>query len=82
MLKRLIRVARGEEPADLVLRNARLVNVFSGEVHPADVAICDDRIAGIGVYSGKEELDLEGRYLCPGLIDGHVHLESAMVHPA
>ncbi len=81
MLERLIRVARGEEPADLVLHNARLVNVFSGEVHPADVALYAGRVAGIGEYTGREELDLEGRFLCPGLVDGHVHLESALVHP-
>jgi adenine deaminase len=82
MQEKRIRVARGQEPADLVLRNARLVNVFSGEVHPADVAVYDGRICGIGEYTGRQEIDLEGRFLCPGLIDGHVHLESAMVHPA
>ncbi len=82
MLEERIRVALGEEPADLVLRNARLVNVFSGEVHPADVALHAGRVVGIGDYSGREEIDLQGHYLCPGFIDGHVHLESAMVHPA
>ncbi len=82
MLAQRIRVARGEEPADLLLRNARLVNVFSGEVHPADVAIDAGRVVGLGNYSAREEIDLHGKYLCPGLIDGHVHLESAMVHPA
>lgn len=82
MLEEQIRVARGEKPADLVLRNARLVNVFSGEVHPADVAIHAGRVVGLGRYGGREEMDLGGRYLCPGFIDGHVHLESALVHPA
>jgi adenine deaminase len=82
VLEKRIRIARGEEPAELVLRNARLVNVFSGEVHPADVAIAEGYIVGIGPYAGREEIDLEGRFLCPGFIDGHVHLESAMVHPA
>ncbi len=82
MLAERIRVARGEAPADLVLRGARLVNVFSGEVHPADVAIYAGRIVGLGHYTAREEIDLQGRFLCPGLIDGHVHLESAMVHPA
>jgi len=82
MLAERIRVARGEAPADLVLRNARLVNVFSGEVHPADVAVYAGRIVGLGHYAAREEIDLHGRFLCPGLIDGHVHLESAMVHPA
>ncbi len=82
MLEDRIRVARGEAPVDLLLRNARLVNVFSGEVHPADVAVHAGRVAGIGDYEAEEELDLEGSFLCPGFIDGHVHLESAMVHPA
>lgn len=82
MLEERIRVARGEQPADLVLRNARLVNVFSGEVHPAEVAIFAGRVIGLGHYSAREEIDLGGKYLCPGFIDGHVHLESAMVHPA
>jgi adenine deaminase len=82
MLEPLIRIARGEEPADLVLRNARLVNVFSGEVHMAHVAISAGRVVGLGDYVGREEMDLQGCFLCPGFIDGHVHLESAMVHPA
>ncbi len=82
MLEERIRIARGEEPAERVLRNARLVNVFSGEVHAADVAIAGGYVVGIGSYAGREEIDLQGRYLCPGFIDGHVHLESAMVHPA
>jgi adenine deaminase len=79
-LKGMIRAARGDAPADLVLRNARLVNVYSGEIYPADVAIYNSRIAGIGPgYSGQQEIDLEGSYLAPGLIDAHVHIESAMV---
>jgi adenine deaminase len=82
MLESLIRVARGEEPADLVLRNTRLVNVFSGEVHLTHVAVHAGRVVGFGSYAGREEIDLQGRILCPGLIDGHVHLESSMVHPA
>lgn len=82
MIESLIRVARGLEPADLVLRNARLVNVFSGEVHMAHVAVHGGRVVGLGSYAGREEIDLQGRFLCPGLIDGHVHMESAMVHPA
>jgi adenine deaminase len=76
----MIRAARGDAPADMVLRNARLVNVYSGEIYPADVAIYNSRIAGIGPgYEGKEEVDLKGSYLAPGLIDAHVHIESAMV---
>jgi adenine deaminase len=78
----LIAVARGEEPADLWLKNARVVNVLSAEVHPADVAIYDGRVVGFGQYEARQTIDLEGRYLCPGFIDGHVHLESSMVQPS
>jgi adenine deaminase len=79
-LSQLVRVARGDVPADLVLRNAQLVNVYSGEVHPADVAIFNSRIAGVGKeYAAQEEIDLKGSYLAPGLIDAHVHIESSMV---
>ena len=81
MLEEIIAVARGEAPADLLLRNAQLVNVCSGEIHPADVAIYDGKIAGFGEYEARETLNLKGRYLCPGFIDGHVHLESSMVAP-
>lgn len=79
-LNNLVRVARGDAPADLVLKNAKLVNVYSGEIYPADVAVYGARIAGIGSgYKGEQEIDLKGSYLAPGLIDGHVHIESAMV---
>ncbi|WP_069801532.1 adenine deaminase [Thermogemmatispora onikobensis] len=82
-LRRRIRVARGEEPADLVLRNARLINVCSGECYPADIAIAGGRVAGIseatGGYRGLQERDLEGRWLAPGLMDGHMHIESTML---
>lgn len=76
----LVRAARGDVPADLVLRNANLVNVYSGEVYPTDIAVLDDRIVGIGPgYAAHKEIDLKGSYLAPGLIDAHVHIESAMV---
>jgi adenine deaminase len=78
-LDRIIRVARGEEEAELLLKNARLVNVLSGEIHEADVAIAYTRVIGVGDYEAKEVLDLGGGYLCPGLIDGHVHIESSML---
>ncbi|NLE76171.1 MAG: adenine deaminase, partial [Chloroflexi bacterium] len=79
-LEQRIAVARGEAPADLVLRGARLVNVLSGEIHPADVAIWDGYVVGLGEgYEGQEELHLEGRHLCPGFIDSHLHLESTML---
>jgi len=79
-LAHLISVAKGELPADLILANARVVNVFSGEIEPGNVAICGNRIAGVGDYHwGKEVLDLGGKYLAPGLINGHTHLESSML---
>jgi adenine deaminase len=79
-LARLISVAKGELPADLVLTNARVVNVFTGEVEPGNVAICQGRIAGVGRYhQGRKIIDLEGKYLAPGLINGHIHVESSML---
>ena len=79
-LANLISVARGESPADLVLANARVVNVFSGEVEVGSVAIYSDKIAGIGDYNqAKQVIDLDGRYLAPGLINGHTHIESSML---
>lgn len=68
--------------AALVIKNARIVNVFTETVETGDVAIRDGVILGIGSYSGKEEFDAKGAYLCPGLIDGHVHIESSMAHPS
>ena len=74
-LNDMLRVARGDAPADLVLRNARLVNVYSGEIYPTDVAIYNARIVGVGPgYAGQREIDLQGSYLAPGLIDAHVHI--------
>src|SRR4051794_39921655 len=80
-LATLLAVARGDSPADLVLRNARIVNVFSGEIEPGDIAIFEGRIAGIGSYRGKEQVDLKGGYAAPGLIDAHVHIESSLCIP-
>jgi adenine deaminase len=79
----LISVARGELPADLILANTKVVNVFTGEVERGDVAIWGGRIAGVGDYRAAGQiLDLGGRYLAPGFIDGHVHLESSMLDVA
>src|SRR5207253_8605945 len=65
------------------LKNARVVNVFAGEIEQADVAIVGDRIAGVGsAYQGKQEIDLAGAYVAPGLIDAHVHIESSLCLPA
>ncbi len=81
-LEATIAVARGEEPADLLLKNAQLVNVLSGEIHPADIAIHDGMVVGFGEYRASQVIDLDGSFVCPGLMDAHVHLESSMVQPA
>ena len=79
----LIRVARGEIPADLVLRNTQVINTVTGSIERADVAVHGGLIAGVGRYEEAAEcVDLDGDYLLPGLIDGHTHIESSMLHPA
>ncbi|MEA3334132.1 MAG: adenine deaminase [Pseudomonadota bacterium] len=81
-IDRYIDLARGRKDADLLLRNVRLVNVLSGEIHLADVAIGDGLFLGFGGYSAKEVIDCEGRYLVPGLIEGHIHIESSQILPS
>lgn len=79
---KIIKVARGLEKADLVIKNANIINVLSEEIHKNDIAICDGIIAGLGDnYHGKKEIDVQGAYVSPAFIDGHVHLESSMVLP-
>jgi adenine deaminase len=78
-LARLMSVAKGEMPADLLLANARIVNVFTGEIEDGNIAICGERIAGIGDYRAKEVVDVGGRHIAPGLINGHIHPESSML---
>jgi adenine deaminase len=80
-LKKRIRVARGEAPPDLVLKGGRILNVFSGEIIRADVAVCDGQIAGVGRYDGPEAIDARGDYISPGFMDGHMHPESTMLLP-
>lgn len=74
-----IQVAAGEGKVDLLIKNGRIVDVFSGQIEKREVAIFDGRIVGFGDYPAKKTVDLEGDFLCPGLIDGHVHVESSMV---
>lgn len=74
-------VARGDEPADLVLKNARALSVFTREWLEGDVAVVDGVIAGVGSYSGRQSLELENRYLVPGFIDAHMHFETPRVLP-
>jgi adenine deaminase len=78
-LKERIRVASGEGRADLLIKNGRVVNVFSSQIERKDVAIFEGRIVGFGDYPAKKIVDAKGDFLCPGLIDGHVHIESSMV---
>jgi adenine deaminase len=79
-LAELISVAKGKLPADLILANAKVINVFSGEIEPGNVAIYGDRIAGVGDYTqAKEVLNLQDKYIAPGLINGHIHPESSML---
>ncbi|MGY5865438.1 MAG: adenine deaminase [Candidatus Thorarchaeota archaeon] len=80
-LDQMIDVAAGRTRADLVLKNANVVNVFTGEVTPGDIAIHGAFIAGIGEYVGNEVIDLKGKFVSPSFIDGHVHVESSMVMP-
>jgi adenine deaminase len=78
-LRETIATARGQAPADLVLRNANLVNVFSEEIYRTDVAIQGHSVVGLGEYRGLRNIDLKGKFVMPGLIDGHVHVESSML---
>ncbi|MDX6552719.1 MAG: adenine deaminase [Gaiellales bacterium] len=78
-LARRLAVARGDEPADLVVRGGSVLSVFTREWLDADIAICDGWIAGVGSYEGKEVLDAAGRWVVPGFIDAHVHLESSLL---
>lgn len=82
-LEKLIKVGKGEEPADLVIKNGKLINVLSEEIYETDIAIVGDTIAGISKgYRGKKEIDVNGAYVSPSFIDGHVHLESSMMMPS
>ena len=79
--RKIISVASGRVPADLVLKNATYVNVFSNELCTDDIAIVEGVIVGLGNYSGKSEVDMTGKIVCPGFIDAHIHMESSLVSP-
>ncbi len=81
-MEKQIAVAMGVEKADLVLKGGNVINVYTGEVEVADIAISDGIIAGIGNYCGKTEVNVQGKYLSPGFIDGHLHIESTMLSPS
>lgn len=81
--EKIIKAAKGETKADLVIKNANIINVLTEEIYKADIAIVDDTIVGISTeYKGKQEIDVNGAYVAPSFIDGHVHLESSMLMPA
>ncbi len=80
-IERLIQTAQEKELPDLVLKNARIVNVFTGEILDGDIAVTDGIIVGTGSYHGKTEVDLQGKYAAPGLVNAHLHVESSMVTP-
>ena len=79
--KILCNTAIGKLEPELVLKNGYVVNVFTEKIERKDVAITGGRIAGVGEYSGKRELDCTGKFICPGFIDAHIHLESTMLLP-
>lgn len=88
VMKKLIKTAKGEIPAELVFRNCSIVNVFSGEILPGEIAVTDGKIAAVSYYNddkiryvGQNEIDLKGKTVVPGLIDAHVHIESSMGTP-
>jgi adenine deaminase len=78
-IQQKLSVARGDQPAELLFKNAKVINVLSGEIHPTNVAVEEGRIIGFGDYKAKKVVDLKGAYLAPSLIDGHFHLESSML---
>ena len=80
MRRRWVAIARGDEPADLVLKGGSVLSVFTGEVFAADVAIADGHIVGVGVYDSPESYDVRGKVLVPGFIDGHCHIESSKLN--
>ena len=79
--QRIISAAAGREPADLVLKNATYVNVFSNELAHGDIAVAEGLIVGMGSYSGEVEVDMTGKIVLPGFLDAHIHLESSLASP-
>ena len=81
-LKNLIDVASGRVAADLVIKNCKIVNVYSGEIESGEIAIVGDKIAGVGKnYDGKKIIDAHGKFAAPGFIDAHIHIESSCISP-
>ena len=82
MYQRCAQYTKGEVPAQIVFKNAKIVNVFTGEIITGDIAVAEGIIVGIGEYKGLVEKDMTGKYICPGFIDAHLHLESTLLTPA
>lgn len=80
-LKKLIDISAGRIPADVVIKNCKVVDVYNGAIIEGDIAICDNLIAGVGKYDGNKVIDAKGKYATPGFIDGHIHIESSYVSP-
>ncbi len=80
-LKKLIDAAAGRVPADTVIKNCKVIDVYNGGIIDGDIALCEGMIAGVGTYEGKEVIDAEGKYAAPGFIDSHIHIESSYVSP-
>lgn len=80
-LKKLIDTSAGRIPADVVIKNCKVVDVYGGTISEGDVAICDNLIAGVGNYDGKKVIDAKGKYVAPGFIDSHIHIESSYLSP-
>lgn len=80
-LKKLIDISAGRMPADVVIKNCKVVDVYNGTIIEGDIAICDDLIAGVGEYEGNKVIDANGKFAAPGFIDGHIHIESSYVSP-
>src|SRR5215213_2028465 len=78
-LQQKLSIARGERPAEVLFKNANVVNVLSGEIYQTSVAVDDGRIIGLGDYQGIQVIDIKGAFLAPSLIDGHFHVESSML---
>ena len=81
-LKKRIAAANKDIPADMVIKNAKIIDVFNLEITEGDVAISDGMFIGIGHYEGRQVIDAKGKYICPSFIDAHVHIESSMVTPS
>ena len=79
--EKLIRAALSDGSCELVLKNANIINVFTGEITQGDIAVSNGIIVGIGKYRSKKEIDIKGKYVAPGFINAHVHVESSMSMP-